>query len=191
VDEHESLRAEVRDWIARNHPGDPGWKLPQSALEVAEDRQFTWLRDWQRKLYDAGYVGGEWPVEYGGGGRARGAQRAIDQELARARAPFLLNLVGLSWAGPVILHYGSEAQKRRLLRPLLRCDEVWCQGFSEPGAGSDLASLATRAIRAGDVWEIDGHKVWTTLGRYADWCILLARTDPAAAKHAGISRWSR
>jgi alkylation response protein AidB-like acyl-CoA dehydrogenase len=187
VDEHESLRAEVRDWIARNHPGDPGWKLPQSALEVADDRQFGWLRDWQRKLYDAGYVGTEWPAEYGGGGRARGAQRAIDQELARARAPFLLNLVGLSWAGPVILHYGSEAQKRRLLRPLLRCDEIWCQGFSEPGAGSDLAALATRALRAGDGWEIDGHKVWTTLGRYADWCILLARTDPAAAKHAGIS----
>jgi len=187
VDEHDELRAEARAWIARSHPGDPGWKLPQSALEVAEDRQFDWLRDWQRKLYDAGYVGAEWPAEYGGGGRARGAQRAIDQELARARAPFLLNLVGLSWAGPVILRYGTEAQKRRFLRPLLRCDEIWCQGFSEPGAGSDLASLRTRAVLEGNEWRIDGHKVWTTLGRYADWCILLARTDEAAVKHAGIS----
>ncbi|HXZ85318.1 MAG TPA: acyl-CoA dehydrogenase family protein [Myxococcota bacterium] len=187
MDEHEQLRAEVRAWIARHHPGDPGWKLPQSALEVAEDRQLAWLRDWQRELYDAGYVGAEWPSEYGGGGRARGAQRAIDAELARAHAPFLLNLVGLSWAGPVILRYGTEAQKRRLIRPLLRCDEIWCQGFSEPGAGSDLASLATRAVRDGERWVIDGHKVWTTLGRYADWCILLARSDAAAPKHAGIS----
>jgi len=187
VDEHESLRAEVRDWIRQNHPGDPGWKLPQSALEVADDRQFHWLQDWQRRLYDAGYVGAEWPSEFGGGGKPRGAQRVIDQELARGRAPFLLNLVGLSWAGPVILRYGSESQKRRLIRPLLRCDEIWCQGFSEPGAGSDLASLRTRALREGSDWTIEGHKVWTTLGRYADWCILLARTDDTGAKHAGIS----
>ncbi len=183
----EELRAEVRAWIQANHPGDPGFKLPQSALEVAEDRQFEWLRAWQRKLYDAGWVGAEWPREYGGGGRERGTQRVIDQELARARAPFLLNLVALSWAGPVILRYGTEAQKTRFIRPLLRCDEIWCQGFSEPGAGSDLASLRTTAVREGDAWVIEGHKVWTTLGRYADWCILLARTDSAAAKHAGIS----
>ncbi|MBM4335423.1 MAG: acyl-CoA dehydrogenase [Deltaproteobacteria bacterium] len=183
----ETLRADVRAWIAENHPGEPGFKLPQSALEVADDRQFDWLRDWQRKLYDAGYVGAEWPREYGGRGRERGAQRVIDQELARARAPFLLNLVGLSWAGPVILRYGTEAQKRRLIAPLLRADEIWCQGFSEPGAGSDLASLRAKAVRAGDAFQIDGHKVWTTLGRYADWCILLARTDPDAVKHAGIS----
>lgn len=183
----ERLREEVRAWVAANHPGDPGWKLPQSALEVAEDRQFDWLREWQRKVYDAGYVGAEWPSEYGGGGRERGTQRVIDQELGRARAPFLMNVVALSWAGPMILRYGTEAQKRQFIRPLLRCDEIWCQGFSEPGAGSDLASLRTTAVRAGDAWQIDGHKVWTTLGRYADWCILLARTDVGAVKHAGIS----
>jgi alkylation response protein AidB-like acyl-CoA dehydrogenase len=187
VDEHEALRAEVRAWIAANHPGDPGWKLPQSALEVADDRQFDWLRDWQRKLYDAGYVGAEWPREYGGGGKPRGTQRVIDQELARGRAPFLLNLVALSWAGPVILRYGTESQKKQFIQPLLRCDEIWCQGFSEPGAGSDLASLRTRAMLRGSHYVIDGHKVWTTLGRYADWCILLARTDDGGAKHAGIS----
>ena len=187
MDEHDSLRTEVRAWIAANHPGDPGFKLPQSALEVAEDRQFEWLRAWQTRLYDAGWIGAEWPTEYGGGGRPRGAQRAIDQELTRGRAPFLLNLVALAWAGPVILKYGTEAQKKRFLKPLLRCDEIWCQGFSEPGAGSDLASLATRARKEGGEYSIDGHKVWTTLGFYADWCILLARTDAAAAKHAGIS----
>ena len=113
----EALRAEVRAWIAANHPGDPGFKLPQSALEVADDRQFAWLRGWQRGLYDAGYVGAEWPREYGGGGRERGSQRVIDQELGRARAPFLLNLVALSWAGPVILRYGSEAQKAKFIAP--------------------------------------------------------------------------
>ena len=183
----EALRSEVRAWIGANHPGDPGWKLPQSALEVAEDRQFDWLRVWQRKLYDAGYVGAEWPQAYGGGGRELGTQRVIDQELGRARAPFLLNVVGLSWAGPVILRYGTEAQKSKFIQPLLRADEIWCQGFSEPGAGSDLASLRTTAQRSGDSWAIDGHKVWTTLGRYADWCILLARTDALGVKHAGIS----
>ncbi len=183
----DALRAEVRAWIAANHPGDPGFKLPQGVLEVAEDRQFHWLRAWQQKLYDAGYVGAEWPSEYGGFGRERGAQRVIDQEIARAGAPFLLNTVGLSWAGPVILRFGTEAQKKQLIPPLLRADAIWCQGFSEPGAGSDLASLRTKATRSGDSWRIEGHKVWTTLGRYADWCILLARTDPDAAKHAGIS----
>ena len=183
----EELRAEVRAWIAANHPGEPGFKLPQGPLEVESDRQFHWLRDWQRKLYDAGYVGAEWPTEYGGGGRARGSQRVIDQELTRGRAPFLINIVALSWAGPMILRYGTEAHKRKFIAPLLRCDEIWCQGFSEPGAGSDLASLRTSAMREGDSYRIDGHKVWTTLGRYADWCILLARTDPASAKHAGIS----
>ncbi|HTO52138.1 MAG TPA: acyl-CoA dehydrogenase family protein [Myxococcota bacterium] len=187
MDEHEDLRAELRAWIAAHHPGDPGWKLPQSALEVADDRQFHWLQDWQRKLYDAGYVGAEWPRELGGGGKPRGTQRVIDQELARGRAPFLLNLVALSWAGPVILRYGTESQKKRYIQPLLRCDEIWCQGFSEPGAGSDLASLRTRAERTGSHYRITGHKVWTTLGRYADWCILLARSDDAGAKHAGIS----
>ncbi len=187
VDEHEDLRVRAREWIRAHHPGDPGWKLPQSALEVADDRQFRWLQDWQRKLYDAGFVGAEWPREFGGGGKPRGSQRVIDQELARGHAPFLLNLVALSWAGPVILRYGSESQKKRFLGPLLRCDEIWCQGFSEPGAGSDLASLRARAAKSGTDWVIDGHKVWTTLGRYADWCILLARTDEAAVKHAGIS----
>jgi alkylation response protein AidB-like acyl-CoA dehydrogenase len=110
MDEHQELRARVRAWIEANHPGVPDFKLPQSALEVAGDRQLDWLRAWQQKVYAAGFVGAEWPAEYGGGGKPRGTQRAIDQELARARAPFLVNLVGLSWAGPIILQAGSEAQ---------------------------------------------------------------------------------
>jgi alkylation response protein AidB-like acyl-CoA dehydrogenase len=181
------LGARVREWLRANLPPAPPFALPQNALTVTTDEQMRWLRDWQARLYDAGFVGAEWPAEYGGRGLGRGAQRAIDHELARAGAPFLVNNVALAWAGPIILHFGTEAQKRRFLAKLLRADEIWCQGFSEPGSGSDLASLRTRAVREGDAWRIDGHKVWTSLGRFADHMILLARTDPAAAKHAGIS----
>ena len=183
----DALRAEVRAWLAANAPGDPGFPLPQSPLAVATQEQFDFLREWQRRLYDAGFVGMEWPAEYGGRGLPHGTQRLVDQEMARARVPFLLNLVGLSWAGPTILQFGTEAQKRRFIAPLLRADHIWCQGFSEPEAGSDLASLRTRARRDGDDYVINGHKVWTTLGHFADFMILLARTDPDAAKHAGIS----
>jgi alkylation response protein AidB-like acyl-CoA dehydrogenase len=183
----ERQRAEVRAWLTANAPGDPGFLLPQSMLAVATREQFDFLRAWQRRVYDAGYVGAEWPREYGGHGRAPGTQRIIDQEMARAGVPFMVNAIGLSWAGPTILRFGTEAQKRRFIQPLLRGDEIWCQGFSEPEAGSDLASLRTRARRDGDDYVIDGHKVWTTLAHFADYMILLARTDPEAQKHAGIS----
>jgi len=186
-EEIESFRAEVRTWLAENRPPEPGFVLPQTMLFVTTDEQFTYLRDWQTKVYDAGFVGVEWPEEYGGGGRPRGFQRVADQEMSRAGVPFLINLVGLAWAGPVILAYGTQAQKQRFIRKILRADEIWCQGFSEPSAGSDLASLQTRAVRDGDEWRVNGHKVWTSLGRFADQMILLARTDPDAQKHAGIS----
>jgi alkylation response protein AidB-like acyl-CoA dehydrogenase len=183
----DELRARVREWLRASLPPAPPFALPQNALTVTSDEQMRWLRDWQARLYDAGFVGAEWPAEYGGRGLPRGAQRAIDQELASAGAPFLVNNVALAWAGPIILHFGTEAHKRRFLAKLLRADEIWCQGFSEPGSGSDLAALRTRAVRDGDAWVIDGHKVWTSLGRFADYVILLARTDPSAARHAGIS----
>jgi alkylation response protein AidB-like acyl-CoA dehydrogenase len=186
-DELDDLRTRVREWLRANLPPAPAFALPHNALTVHSDEQLAWLRAWQARLYDAGFVGAEWPAQYGGRGLARGAQRAIDAELARAGAPFLVNNVALAWAGPMILHYGTEAQRQRYLAKLLRADEIWCQGFSEPGSGSDLASLRTRAVRDGDVYVIDGHKVWTSLGRFADHMILLARTDPSAAKHAGIS----
>ncbi len=186
-DELDELRARVREWLRANLPPAPPFALPQNALTVHSDEQMQWLRAWQARLYDAGFVGAEWPAAYGGRGLPRGAQRAIDAELDRACAPFLVNNVALAWAGPMILHYGTEPQRRRFLARLLRADEIWCQGFSEPDSGSDLASLRTRAVRDGDAYVIDGHKVWTSLGRFADYMILLARTDPSAAKHAGIS----
>ena len=183
----DELRARVREWLAASAPPAPDFGLPQSMLAITTDEQFRYLRDWQARVYDAGFVGAEWPAEYGGGGLPRGSQRVISQELGRAPVPFLLNLVGLSWAGPMILQRGSEAQRRRYLAKLLRADEIWCQGFSEPGAGSDLASLQASAVRDGEDYVINGHKVWTSLGRFADQMILLARTDPEAGKHAGIS----
>jgi alkylation response protein AidB-like acyl-CoA dehydrogenase len=187
ADPTDELRTRVREWLRSKLPPAPTFALPQNALTVTSDEQMRWLRDWQARLYDAGFVGAEWPVAYGGRGLARGAQRVIDQELARAQAPFLVNNVALAWAGPMILHFGTEPQRQRFLAKLLRADEIWCQGFSEPDAGSDLASLRTRAVRDGDDYRIDGHKVWTSLGRFADHMILLARTDPSAPKHAGIS----
>ena len=185
--EDAAFRQEVRAWIEAHRPADPGFKLPQSFLEVESDRQLEFLRDWQRKVYEAGYLGLDWPVEYGGRGDPHRRQRIVSQELSRAGAPFLVNVIGLQWAGPTILAYGSEAQKRRFLKPILSAEEIWCQGFSEPGAGSDLASLQTSATPTDEGWVVTGHKVWTTLAHAARWMILLARTDPEANKYAGIS----
>jgi alkylation response protein AidB-like acyl-CoA dehydrogenase len=183
----QAFRREVQDWIRNNKPDKPAFKLPQSFLEVESREQFNYLRDWQRKVYDAGYLGFDVPEEYGGRGVDRDRQRIVTQELIKARAPFFVNFIGLNWAGPVILAYGTEEQKKRLLGPLLSADEIWCQGFSEPGSGSDLASLTTRAVHTADGYEVTGHKVWTTLAHVAKWMILLARTDPDANKYAGLS----
>jgi len=181
------FRREVRAWMQANKPADPGFKLPQSFLEVESDRQFDFLRAWQRKLYDAGYLGLDWPAEYGGKGDRLQRQRIVSQELSRARAPFLVNVIGLQWAGPTILHYGTEAQKKRFIGPILSAEEIWCQGFSEPGAGSDLASATARAERTPEGWRVTGHKVWTTLAHKSKWMILLARTDFEAGKYEGLS----
>jgi alkylation response protein AidB-like acyl-CoA dehydrogenase len=181
------LRERARAFFHDNRPADPGFKLPQTFLEVESEQQFLWLKRWQRKIYDAGLLGVEWPRAYGGGGMPAGSQRVVAEEMGRAGVPFIINRVGLDWAGPTILAAGTEEQKKRHLAPILSCDEVWCQGFSEPGAGSDLASLRTSAVRHGETYVVNGHKVWTTQALWADWMILLARTDPAAPKHAGIS----
>lgn len=182
-----AFRRDARAWIERELPAPPPFKLPQSFLEVESRPQLDYLRDWQRKLFDGGWLGFDVPAEYGGRGRDPARSRVVTQELARARAPFLVNTIGLSWAGPTILAYGTEQQKKRMLGPILSCDEIWCQGFSEPGAGSDLASLRTTATRSESGYSITGHKVWTTLAHFAKWMILLARTDAAVNKYAGLS----
>jgi len=182
------FRAEVRSWLDENAPPKPSFKLPDSFLEVSSDEQFEYLRAWQRAVYDAGYLGMSWPEAFGGGGRPQVDQDIVNDEMAARNRPFMLNIVGLMWAGPVILKYGTQAQKERYLAPLLRADEIWCQGFSEPENGSDLANVQTTAVRDGDEYVINGTKIWTSLGTQADQMILLARTDPGAgSKYRGLT----
>ncbi|HQD82381.1 MAG TPA: acyl-CoA dehydrogenase family protein [Quisquiliibacterium sp.] len=187
MSELDTFRAEVRAWLEANRPADPGFLLPESFMEVGTDEQFAFLRDWQRTVYQAGYLGMAWPKEYGGGGRPQVYQDIVNAEMARAKVPFVPNTIGLNWAGPLILAIGTEAQKRRFIPGILSADDIWCQGFSEPDQGSDLANCQTRARRDGDSYVIDGSKIWTSLGSYAKYMILLARTNPDQPRYDGLS----
>jgi alkylation response protein AidB-like acyl-CoA dehydrogenase len=174
----QAFRDELRAWLEANHPG------PEPEGDVAG---FEFRRSWQRALHDAGWAGLSWPKEYGGRGATLVEQAIYNEELARAQAPSTANVLGLSMGGPTLIAHGTEEQKRRYLEPILSADEIWCQGFSEPEAGSDLASLKTRAVRDGDEWVVTGQKVWTTLAHHAKWCMLVARTDPDAPRHQGLT----
>ncbi len=172
--EQAEFREYCRNWLKDNKPGPPPSRLPELAIEVSDEAHREYLCAWQKKCYEAGLVACDYPSEYGGGGH-QGFQRIASQELSRAGTPFLINVIGLGMAAPTILHHGTEEQKRQYLKPLFSADEIWCQGFSEPGAGSDLASAQTSAVRDGDNWILNGHKVWTSLATFAKWMILLAR----------------
>jgi alkylation response protein AidB-like acyl-CoA dehydrogenase len=173
-----AFRAKAAAWLRDEKPKS----LPADFTE-----KFHALRAWQLKLHGAGWLGLGWPAEFGGGGLTAAEQLAFNEELVAARAPMPAGVVGLEVVGPAILELGTDDQRRRYLPPLLSGEEIWCQGFSEPDAGSDLASLRTRADSFGDELVVNGTKVWTTHGQFADWCALLARTDPDAPKHKGIS----
>jgi len=182
--EQDAFRAEVRAWLSANLP--PDWAgRPQTDIPRKELYEFG--RHWQRKLHGAGLLGITWPKEYGGRGLSWMEELLLHEEMVVHRAPPPLNVLGLGMAGPTIIAYGTEAQKQRHLEKILTCEEIWCQGYSEPNAGSDLASLQTRAVRDGDHYVINGQKVWTSLAQISDWMMLLARTDPAAPKHKGIT----
>ncbi len=183
--EQAEFRARCRRWLGANVPPPAPVRLPQTALEIMTREQLEYLCAWQKAAYDAGLVGCDYPVEYGGGGRSD-CQRIANEEMQRIGTPYFPNVIGLGMAAPTIFHHGSEQLKRELLPKLLSGEEIWCQGFSEPGAGSDLASVQTFAEPRGDKWIINGHKVWTSLAHFASWMILLARTDKAS-KHAGLS----
>jgi len=185
--DQEEFRREVRGWLDANLPED--LKIDDAADErVAPNRDvFERRRAFQRKLGRAGWNGLSWPREYGGRAASLIEQIIWDEEYARARAPVLPGYSGLGLCGPTLMHWGTEAQKKRFLPRILSGDDIWCQGYSEPGAGSDLASLQTRALDRGDNFLLNGQKVWTSGAQYADWMFLLARTDPAAPKHRGIS----
>ena len=186
-DELDDFRREVHAWFKANKPADPGFLLPESFMEVGTDPQFQFLRAWQRKVYDAGYLGMAWPQAYGGGGRPQAFQDIVNAEMARQKTPFVPNTIGLNWAGPLILAIGTEAQKQRFIPGILNADDIWCQGFSEPEQGSDLANTQTRAVRDGDEYVITGSKIWTSLGSYAKYMILLARTNPQEKRYGGLS----
>ena len=179
-----AFRDEVRAWFEANTPRD--WVARRNAEESMEAR-FAYLRAWQRKLFDAGWAGVSWPVEYGGRGATIIEQVIFIEEMARAAAPPMANVIGLGLVGPTIIAFGTEAQKKRYLSKLLSAEEIWCQGFSEPNAGSDLASLSTEARLNGDHFVVNGHKCWTSYGWIADQCELVVRTDPAAPKHKGLT----
>jgi alkylation response protein AidB-like acyl-CoA dehydrogenase len=174
----------LRAWLAKHLP--KAWTRAPHGQE-ASLADVASLRDFQAALHEAGYLGIGWPEEYGGNPGTALRQFLVDEELVRQRAPGLVGLLGVAMAGPTILACGNEAQKRRFLRPILEARELWCQGYSEPGSGSDLASLRTRGEREGDALVVSGHKVWTTNAHYADWMFALVRTDPDAPRHHGIS----
>src|SRR6266516_6407292 len=176
--QEEAFRDELRAWLEANHPG----KEPEG-----DEAAFRFRRDWQRALNDAGWAGVSWPQEYGGRGATLVEQAIFNEEVTRAQAPQLANVLGLAMGGPTVIAHGTEDQRQRFLQPILSADEIWCQGFSEPESGSDLASLKTRAVRDGEDWVVTGQKVWTTFAHHAKWCMLVARTDADAPKHQGLT----
>lgn len=182
----EAFRAEVRGWLTEalsgEHAGLRGLGGPGREHEGLAERA-----EWERRLGAAGWIGLGWPVEQGGRAATLTQQVLFHEEYARADAPGRLGHMGEQLLAPTLLHFGTEAQRQRFLPGIAAGKELWCQGYSEPGAGSDLAAVATRAVRYGDDWVLWGQKVWTSLAHVADWCFALCRTDPAAGKHAGLS----
>jgi len=179
----EEFRAEIRGWLEENLPS--GWFEPGFEITDEERREFN--AQWPAKLFSGGWICATWPTEYGGKGLSTMQGVVLAEEFARARAPMRGDFFGDTLVGPTLLQWGTEEQKREFLPGILKGETRWCQGFSEPNSGSDLASLKTTAVLDGDEWVINGQKVWTTQGHHADYCFLLTRTDQAAPKHAGIS----
>src|SRR3954470_16921926 len=174
-----AFRDELRAWFAANRPGDEPVH--------DEDAHYAWRREFQRRLAQDGLAAVHWPPEYGGRGATLTESAIFFEELGRSGAPLPANVLGVLLAGPTIMAWGTPEQKERHLAPILSADEIWCQGFSEPGAGSALAALKTRAVRDGDEWVVTGQKVWTSGAQYSKWCMLVARTDGDVAKHKGLT----
>jgi alkylation response protein AidB-like acyl-CoA dehydrogenase len=173
-----AFRHEIREWLEANLADELRGRR-RAVNELS--------REWSRKVFDAGYAGLTWPKEYGGAGAPYSFQAIMYEEWARAEAPQHIGVIGLGMAGPTIIAHGTEEQKARYLEPILSAGEIWCQGFSEPGAGSDLSSVRTRADLQGDHFVVNGQKVWSSFAHIADWCILVTRSDPDSAKHKGLT----
>ena len=182
-DDAAAFRAELREWLDANLTDE----IRAAAWSFDDEDAFTLRRQWNATLYDAGYAAPSWPKEYGGRSADLLEQLAYNEEMARASAPGPINAIGVANIAPAIMTFGTEEQKERHLRPLLRGDDIWSQGMSEPDAGSDLASLRTRAVRDGDHFVVSGQKTWNSMGHRADWCQLYVRTNPDVPKHKGIT----
>ena len=183
--EEAAFRDECRNWLRGNLPWDYGTGLPPLFADLAEEVAF--LRDWQRRLAGAGLVGVTWPAAFGGRGAGPMHHYLAQEELARARAPELVGRIGVNLVGPTLLAHGTPGQQQRWLPGILPADHLCCQLFSEPGAGSDLAAIATRAVATDDGWVLTGQKVWTSYAQFADWGLCLARTDPDSVGSRGLS----
>ena len=180
--EEKRFRDELRSWLEANVPKDwSEWR------EKPIEESFPYLKAWQRKLYEGGWAAVSWPKEYGGRGASLMQQSIFWQEMSRVEAPPMANSLGLGLIGPTIIAYGTDAQKKRYIPKILSAEEIWCQGFSEPNAGSDLASLQTEARLDGDHYVVNGQKVWTSYGWVGDWCELVVRTDANVPKHKGLT----
>ena len=181
--EEQAFRDELRQWLSSNVP------VPWPREQISEDNQGYWdhLRAWQRQLFDGGWAGVSWPQEFGGRGASPIQTSIFLAEIARARTPQQVGVIGEALVGPTIMVAGTEAQKERFLKRILTGEDIWCQGYSEPNSGSDLASLGTKAVRDGDHYRVNGQKIWTSAAHVADWCLLLTRTDTEVPKHRGIT----
>lgn len=180
----EAFRDELRSWLATALPA--GWGI--TVFEPDDENERAQFRiDWERKLHSGGWACIHWPKEYGGREATQVEQAIYAEEMALARVPEMINIIGWNLAGATLLKHGTPKQKQRYLPKIVSCEEIWCQGFSEPGAGSDLASVRTRAELDGDHFIVNGQKVWTSYAQYADWCFALVRTDPDVRKHAGLT----
>jgi alkylation response protein AidB-like acyl-CoA dehydrogenase len=184
--EHATLRKAVRAWLKKNVPA---WRRDRGGdnLEYDDPKRVQRAKAWQQQLYRAGFVAMGWPENYGGRGADVLHQTIVNEELVRASAPSLIGMMGINMVGPTLIMHGTEEQRRTYLPKILTADELWCQGYSEPGSGSDLASLKTRAVIDGDHFVVNGQKIWTSGAQYADRMFCLVRTDPEAPKHRGIS----
>jgi len=186
--ELEDWGTEADAWFVENKPGPQDFMLPLTFMEVGTDEQFEFLRNWQRKVYEAGYLGAAWPREYGGGGLTQAHQDIATNAMRKHKTPIIFNTIGLGWAGPLLLEMGMEEHKKKYIPGILSAEDVWCQGFSEPDNGSDLGNAQLKAVKDGDEYVLNGSKIWTTHGHYAKYMILLARTNPDAPnKYAGLS----
>ena len=183
--EAQEFREQCRHWLAENKPTLPKLPLPPAAYEVTAEEHRSFLVDWQARCYEAQLIATDVATEYGGHGQS-GLQQIATSEVRRAGVPYFINWIGLGMTAPTLLVHGTEEQKQRFLPPIFSGEEIWCQGFSEPGAGSDLAGLQTSAVKQGDSWLVNGSKVWTSLGALSKWMLLLARTDKTQ-KHNGIT----